>query len=400
MATATRSSYINFRGRPFRLFQRDGIWCVRVQADFQRKTKSLETSLLSEAKERAPSIIAAILDRKWDQVREIVSPRSREQMPLANLGEVFDVFQTAEVGGNPSTRARVVALVVNIVSRVKGYGAERFPIRSARVRMLPVSVLDGDLVQRFIKDMQPAETRAGAVLTANTNINSMLRQARSLFSARMVRVYQERGLNLGDINGFMEKREILKEPSHHYVPIPREMLRTMIGALPELKKDDERSWAIITMALLLGMRRSEIMRARKEWLTHQRIPGHAELAYVIAITNRDKDAAIKSRPRALRVPDELRDYFAKRGEWLIPRKNETDIINAVHRANAWLRRYLPDRTKALHELRKEFGSQIYAATGSLSAAAEALGDTLETARAHYLTQLQPTKALSLASLLS
>ena len=38
--------------------------------------------------------------------------------------------------------------------------------------------------------------------------------------------------------------------------------------------------------------------------------------------------------------------------------------------------------------------------GSLSAAAEALGDTLETARAHYLTQLQPTKALSLASLLS
>jgi len=92
--------------------------------------------------------------------------------------------------------------------------------------------------------------------------------------------------------------------------------------------------------------------------------------------------------------------FAKRGEWLIPRKNETDIINAVHRANAWLRRYLPERTKALHELRKEFGSQIYAATGSLSAAAEALGDTLETARAHYLTQLQPTKALSLASLLS
>ncbi len=399
MATATRSSYINFRGRPFRLFQRDGIWCVRVQADFQRKTKSLETSVLSEAKERAPSIIAAILDRKWDQVREIVSPRAREQMPLATIGEVFDVFQTADTGANPSTRARVVALVVNIVSRVHGF-VDRHPLRQAKVRMLPVSALNAELVQKFIKDMQPAETRAGAVLTANTNINSMLRQARSIFSARMVRVYNERGLNLGDFSGFLEKREILKEPSHHYEPIPREMLRTMIEALPELKKDDERSWAIIAMALLLGMRRSEIMRARREWLTQQRIPGQAEPAYVIAITNRDKDAAIKSRPRALRVPDELRDYFAKRGEWLIPRRNETDIINAVHRVNAWLRRYLPERTKALHELRKEFGSQIYAATGSLSAAAEALGDTLETARAHYLTQLQPTKALSLASLLS
>ena len=227
MATATRSSYINFRGRPFRLFQRDGIWCVRVQADFQRKTKSLKRPF-SEAKERAPSIIAAILDRKWDQVREIVSPRAREQMPLANLGECSTF---SDGGGRRQSFDEGAGRGTGREHRQPREGLWRgaIPIRSARVRMLPVSVLDGDLVQRFIKDMQPAETRAGAVLTANTNINSMLRQARSLFSARMVRVYQERGLNLGDINGFMEKREILKEPSHHYVPIPREMLRTMIG---------------------------------------------------------------------------------------------------------------------------------------------------------------------------
>ena len=139
-----------------------------------------------------------------------------------------------------------------------------------------------------------------------------------------------------------------------------------------------------------GCRRSGDHARREKWLTHQRIPGHAELAYVIAITNRDKDAAIRSRPRTARVPDELRDYFAKRGEWLIPertrRTSSTPFTGRTPGCGGICRSGRRHRTNCERVREPDLRGDRQPERGGQ----EALGDTLETAQGHHLTQLQPT----------
>jgi hypothetical protein len=90
--------------------------------------------------------------------------------------------------------------------------------------------------------------------------------------------------------------------------------------------------------------------------------------------------------------------FKKATDHLIPQTSSHDTQKLQREVSRWIREFIPDRNKTLHELRKEFGSQVLKRTGSIGAAAEALGDTVETARAYYLTQLRPAEAFSLSEL--
>lgn len=53
-------------------------------------------------------------------------------------------------------------------------------------------------------------------------------------------------------------------------------------------------------------------------------------------------------------------------------------------AIAWLRKYGVQDTKALHSLRKEAGSLVFEATGSVDRAADFLRNDPRTAREHYI----------------
>jgi len=59
---------------------------------------------------------------------------------------------------------------------------------------------------------------------------------------------------------------------------------------------------------------------------------------------------------------------------------------------AWVARFIPDRVKRLHELRKHAGSVIARRDGLLTAA-QFLGDSYVTTEKHYASLLSPIRPI-------
>lgn len=80
--------------------------------------------------------------------------------------------------------------------------------------------------------------------------------------------------------------------------------------------------------------------------------------------------------------------------YIMPATSDTDRKNRIYRsANKWLSAFMPDRTKRLHELRKQAGSDVAERTGSIKRAADFLRDSVATAEKHYASMLTPTPSL-------
>jgi integrase len=64
-------------------------------------------------------------------------------------------------------------------------------------------------------------------------------------------------------------------------------------------------------------------------------------------------------PVRLRLLAQLRRALGRDGEFVIPRGNPTDAHALTHRTiNAFVRPFIPERTKGAYELRKQFGAEI------------------------------------------
>lgn len=94
-----------------------------------------------------------------------------------------------------------------------------------------------------------------------------------------------------------------------------------------------------------------------------------------------------------------RAYQAKKSDkplHLIPATSPTARHDRIYRDhNEWLRRFIPDRQKGAHELRKHFGSVWATKTGSLYVAAQMLRVSLVVAEYHYSALLKRPQPLTL-----
>lgn len=148
--------------------------------------------------------------------------------------------------------------------------------------------------------------------------------------------------------------------------------------------------AIYAMARWLGMRAGEIAAARWEWLEQW------PTGWRMVIKRR----AYWKGPKGLRtgmvsVREDVRAVLEACGDrgsvWILGGANDTERERVLlDRANAFIRRHLPDREKGLHELRKQAGSMVYTQSG-LTAAAEFLRNTEAVCRKHYATLLHPVE---------
>ena len=230
----------------------------------------------------------------------------------------------------------------------------------------------------------------------NTSINSMLRQARGVFSRRALTIYERADVVVpAEVQGFL-KAPYLRELSHRYSdhPIPKEQIAKLNKDLPKLKETDERLWAIHLMIRLMGLRDSEIARARRHWLVKR-----DKVAYLV-INRREGELAPKRSDGEVPVPNELLKYFeSHESDFLIPAANATERAGLVYKEHSkWVRERVPGRTKTNHELRKWAGSVVATKTNSWERAAEFLRIDIETAKKHYLAFTSPSECLSLSDL--
>lgn len=360
-------------------------WWCRVQVKGKREAFSTEVADVKLAKDRAKLLITEALDGRWKKIHDAITPRPGRG---ATVGEVLDVFEHGHLDVRKATATNYTKRLLIMIQEVLGLG-------EAAGRKVRLDQINGAFARTFQAHRQGLKRVESKRLTdGNTTANSVLRCAKAVFSRRAVAAYEEAGLVIpASIRQFTDV-PFLAEESHRYSdnPLPLKTIRAIDKALPKLKEKDERLWAIHLMVRLLGLRDSEIMAASKHWLVKGE-HGQVELR----ILKRSDEFNPKRSEGSVPVPPELVRYFAKQKGHLIPAKNDTERSNLIYRKhNEWLRKFIPDREKCAHELRKHFGAVWATKTGSLYVAAQMLRVSLSVAEYHYTALLKKPQALTLA----
>lgn len=379
---------VSFRGRKYILFRRSenpgASYYVRVMHDGKRHLASTKTGDLTLAKAKAKGIIQEILDGKTVEKK----PRGKSTV---TIGKVIETFLAGDRYVRSRTADEYGRSLLRIVAEVKGIDKEA-------AKKVGVSELTDELARKYQALKQGGKSvDYSTPRKVNTGINTALRQARGLFSKKAMSGYERAGLAIpSSIQTFL-KVPRLRELSHKYSdnPIPQEQIDKLNKDLPALKAQDDRLWVIHLMIRLMGLRNSEIERARRHWLVKR-----GEATFLV-INRREGEEAPKRSDGEVPVPKVLLDWFAKSDDdFLIPAKTPNEryeLIRITH--SKWVGERVPGREKTNHELRKWAGSVVATKTNSWERAAEFLRIDLETAKQHYLAFVTPSEPLSLQDLL-
>lgn len=357
-----------------------------MQVEGRRRIISTNTSDASLAKVRAKNLIERALDGKWDE--DDAEKKAYQGIPT--FGECVDQLLTGDQHVRRATANDYVSSLFKILEEVKGWDREESKTKK-------IDILTDTVVRDFQAKRQNRDTVTFVEpLKVNTTINSTVRQARSVFSQRAITNYEAAGMTMPPTLQKFLKAPALKQVSHKYSdnPIPQDQIDSMNEALPALREQDERLWAVHIMIRLMGMRDSEMWRARKDWIVKR-----GEKAFLV-INSRDGEAAPKRSDGEIPIPQVLLEWFALQpGEFLIPGKHKTERYNVIYRQhNKFVREHVVNRTKGNHELRKWAGSIVAQKTNSWERAADFLRIDIETAKSHYLAFTEPTEALGIEDL--
>ena len=237
-------------------------------------------------------------------------------------------------------------------------------------------------------------------LDCNGGLNSAVRNVASLFTRRMVDL-KFAGLVLPPLTDLRELPK-LKVEVHGFQPWPAGVYEAMQAASELMRTEQPELWLVNAMLRRLGLRDMELYMARREWIEVEAATGRAWLV----IKNRGSEYKLlkHGRARKLELDEELKGLLLPKEGYLItgPVKvtmpgtggRATDGLgdsaryDLIYRTHCeWMRQWIPDRTKANHELRMYAGSLIYKRLG-LEAAAYYLGHkSTATTERYYVSWL-------------
>lgn len=367
---------ITVRGRDFAMNKdpKTGNWRVRKRTKEASIDKSTGISDLPEARRWARVLIERTLD---------------DHLRLATGGHTLEEVAVAYLGFPKQVREYVAAANV------------------ARLRIIVREALGKELSEVRVRDIGPrlweqyAAVRHGGRLDLSTprreniGILSSLRCAASVFTKKLDRRYRDAGIFLD----FANMREIPPLPvlAVRRAPIAHDVQASLLTAWRALKAAQPALYTTIGLALHAGLRASEILAARRNWVevsdtsvrivlrdrpeegfrTKGETSGEAWVSGLVL--DLEFAAHLVSLPEGRLVNPPCGD------EWFFGRLT-----------NDWVRQFIPrelDR-KGLHRLRglyadnikNRFESQILARTASIDAARLALGhSSAAVTLKHYLT---------------
>lgn len=248
----------------------------------------------------------------------------------------------------------------------------------------------------------------------NYRLNCHIRQAQSVFSADALRAYAAEKLPISPCAlAFAREPKLRPEARQTFRPIPegadaaiKAAARSALSpsaAAGECECYSTQNEApslpplcalMIEMARLCGMTVKEIHHFRRAWVVESSngifidIREDGEFYTKRAAKNRQIPLApeVWARWRNA-LPADGGPAFGEYGA-------HTNPESVYSQACRFLRQYLPDRRKKLHELRKMACSDILARERDIYAAARFIGDRVDTAAKYYAAQIRPVAPLS------
>ena len=248
----------------------------------------------------------------------------------------------------------------------------------------------------------------------NYRLNCHIRQAQSVFSADALRTYAAEKLPISPCAlAFAREPKLRPEARQTFRPIPEETDAAIKAAArsalsPSAAAGECECYStqneapslsplcalMIEMARLCGMTVKEIHHFRRAWVVESSngifidIREDGEFYTKRAAKNRQIPLApeVWARWRNA-LPADGGPAFGEYGA-------HTNPESVYSQACRFLRQYLPDRRKKLHELRKMACSDILARERDIYAAARFIGDRVDTAAKYYAAQIRPVAPLS------
>jgi integrase len=369
-----------------------GDWATRMQWRGRRELFNLKTSNAANAAAKAKEIYTMLMGAGWPATLAKFKPEMQRKA-VATIGDFLDELQE-HWPGRPKTFAdycRSFRLIVSQIFGIKG-GREKFDyVNGGRKAWLAKidRIKLGDVTPEKVNKWRIAFVRDAGndpvdVKRARISCNSIMRQAKSLFAPKLLaHVTMQKPDKMPFDEVSFHKRESMR---YHSTVNFNALVSDALRELPheQLK--------IFLLAAMAGLARNEIDKL--EWQAFRWNDG------VIRIET-TKHFTPKSSYRTGDVPIDQELMALFRG-W---HANATDSFvieggeptsNAKHthyRANehfdallAWLRSKGVTGPKPLHELRKEFGSQICDKHGILVASRMLRHGGISITEQHYIHQ--------------
>ena len=357
-------------------------------------------------------------DRAWAIYEDVTGRnKGREVVPLlrntfATVGAVVDRYRAgivARAGLAPKTASKNAGHLAMVVREALGLEGEAW--REVRLDALTEELVVQWRAQRYAAKGL-ALAKGATDLWLNGTLNSTLTQARSVFSRRAWKLYE--GLKLPAREGLLWARR-MEEPDYRFVAIPAAVDAKMkeLGAAALDGRDGRDGLngpgaavaMVYELARFCGLTAKEIIFARWEWLGEVpstegkgqsagvRLSVRATpatgttAAFTTKWNSKDRQIMVGTQ-RATRWRESVLTVGRSTVDYIVPGETATARRNFVERdCVRWVRSFLPDRTKALHVLRAQAGSDVLSATGNIKAAADFLGDRVATVEKYYLSRV-------------
>ncbi len=355
-------------------------WAIKIQHLGQRQTFPLETANKATAAAKAKNIYLGLRANGWEATLAKFKPKANaNSKKAATIGEFLEQAVAAAAGRSKTIEGYCRAfrtIVANIFS-IDG-GSAKFDYRTgggrekwlARIHSVSLGDITPDKIHKWkVAFLRRAGSDPLKRRTARISVNSLMRQAKSLFSPDLLKFIR---LNISGtpFDGVrFEPRQSMRYRSSFD-------LEKVIGAAQdELPREQLK---IFLLAVMAGLRRNEIDKL--EWPSFRWGQNAIRIEATTYLQPKSEDSIgdVEVDPELMEI---FRGFKARaKGPFVIEsevpaRMNATYSHYRCERdftaLTRWLRAHGISSNRPLHTLRKEYGSQVCAKHG-IYAASQAL----------------------------
>lgn len=379
-------------------------WCIKIAHEGVRETINLRTPNQATAAQRAADAYKLLMgDEGWQAVRAKWKPKPVNTPKVATVGEFLAaVARLSEV--RPRTLGDYSRAFRHIVAGAMGIEGDKSRFDyvnggSAKWRERVDSVKLTAVTPAKVQAWKLAFVARGAgnhqtERTGKVSANSLMRQAKSLFSDKrgvltMIRDELQLPSPLPfDGVGFYESQSM------------RYQSKIDAGELLTAARDDlapiqPEAFKVLVLALCCGLRRNEIDKLTWRQVDLSKGVLRIETTRYFSAKSEDSLAEVDLDPEIVAL---IRGWKAKtKGEFVIHSENKprTGKGYAHYRAGRvmqsladWLREQGMEDRKYLHTLRKEFGSLVAQEHGIYAASRALRHSDIQVTAKHYLDKKQ------------
>ncbi len=305
------------------------------------------------------------------------------------VGDIISVHQSAYFNANNQSTRTYRRSLLNMVETVVRHRHGLPPINRAGRRVTPADYRDIlDLTVSILDDTCIAEFRAcrmrgvprgtAAELSAQGSVNAEVQFAKAMFSKEAMTAYKSANLAALDLSSFLKARAFPRQRKT-CIPPSDTLIVGLHSAFAQLAAgDDEALFITIALALHAGLRRKEILNARRDWL-------QATCGTSIKVTIGDEFMPKNRRERDVPIPEWLYKRLGAAPGGHLLGDNRPERQEVYRRALAWLGDHgLMDVEKKLHFLRGLYAGFLLSDLNNIFEVKRRLGHAdIETTLSYY-----------------